>query len=75
MLASDDDTTIAPLHEGMRKPNSLTSQLRRHIVQSLLLMVVPGGVELKLLLGATKSMSKTFHVERLQASAIQILRA
>jgi hypothetical protein len=39
MPASDDETAVAPLHEGMRKPN-LTSQQRRDIVQALLLMVV-----------------------------------
>ena len=63
MPASDDETTVAPLHEGMRKPN-LTSQQRRDIVQALLLMVVPGDVELKLMLGAIKSMSETFHVDQ-----------
>ena len=63
MPASDDETAVAPLHEGMRKPN-LTSQQRRDIVQALLLMVVPGDVELKLMLGAIKSVSETFHVDR-----------
>jgi hypothetical protein len=63
MPASDDETTVAPLHEGMRKPN-LTSQQRSDIVQALLLIVVPGDVELKLMLGAIKSVSETFHVDR-----------
>jgi hypothetical protein len=63
MPASDDETTAAPLHEGMRKAN-LTSQQRRDIVQALLLMVVPGDVEFKLMLGAIKSVSETFHVYR-----------
>jgi hypothetical protein len=54
MPASDDETTVVPLHERMRKPN-LTSQQRREIVQALLLMVVPGDVELKLMVGAIKS--------------------
>ena len=63
MPASDDETTVAPLHEGMRKPN-LTSQQRRDIAQALLLMVVPCDVELKLMLGAIKSVSETFHVDR-----------
>ena len=64
MPASDDETTVAPLHEGMRKPN-LTSQQRRDIVQALLLMVVPGHhVELKWMLGVIKSVSETFHVDQ-----------
>ena len=63
MPASDDETAVAPLHEGMRKPN-LNSQQRRDIVQALLLMVVPGDVELKLMLGAIKSVSETFHVDQ-----------
>ena len=66
MPASDDETTVvAPLHEGIRKPN-LTSQQRRDIVQALLLMVVPGDVELKLMLDAINSVSETFHVDRKQ---------
>ena len=63
MPASDDEITVAPLHEGTRKPN-LTSQQRRDIVQALLLMVVPGDVELKLMLSPIKSVSETFHVDR-----------
>jgi hypothetical protein len=62
MPASDDEITVAPLHEGTRKPN-LTSQQRRDFVQALLLMVVPGDVELKLMLGTRKSVSETFHVD------------
>jgi hypothetical protein len=63
MPASDDETTVAPLHEGRRKPN-LISQQWRDIVQALLLMVVPGDVELKLMFGAIKSVSETFHVDQ-----------
>jgi hypothetical protein len=63
MPASDDETTVATLHEKMRKPN-LTSQQRSNIVQALLLMVVPGDVELKLMLGVIKSVSESFHVDR-----------
>jgi hypothetical protein len=62
MPASDDDI-VAHLHERMRKPN-LTSQQRSSIVQALLLMVVAGDVELKLMLGAIKSVSVSFHVDR-----------
>ena len=62
MPASDDETTVAPLHEGTRKPN-LTTQQGREIVQALLFMVVPGDVELKVMLGAIKSVSETFHVD------------
>ena len=63
MPTSDDETTVAPLQENRRKPN-LTSQERRDIVQALLLMVVPGDAELKLVLGAIKSVSDTYHVDR-----------
>ena len=63
MPTSDDETTVAPLQENMRKPN-LTSQERRDIVQALLLMVVPGDPELKLVVGAIKSLSDTYHVDR-----------
>ena len=64
MPASDDETTVAPLHVEMRKPN-LTSQQMRDIVQALLLMIVlPGDVELKLMLGVIKSVSETFHVDQ-----------
>ena len=64
MPASDDETTVAPLHVEMRKPN-LTSQQRRDIVQDLILMVVlPGDVELKMMLGAIKSVSETLHVDQ-----------
>jgi hypothetical protein len=60
---SDDETTVAPLHVGMRKPN-LTSQQRRGIVQALLLKIVlPGDVELKMMLGAIKPVSEVFHVD------------
>ena len=84
MPTSDDKATVAPLQENMKKPN-LTSQQRMDIVQALLLMVVPGDDELKLELGAIKSVSETFHVDRKQlgrsgsvrsqTSLIQILRA
>jgi hypothetical protein len=54
MPHSEDETIVAPhRHEGMRKPN-LTSQQRRDNVQALLLMYVPGDVELKL----------SFHVDQ-----------
>jgi hypothetical protein len=43
----------------MRKPNLTSQQERRDIVQFLLLMFVPGDVELKLTLGAIKSVSET----------------
>ena len=62
MPTSDDETTVAPLQENKRKP-SLTSQQRKDIVQALLLMVVPGDAELKLVLGAIKSVSDTYHVD------------
>jgi hypothetical protein len=53
------------MSEGKGKPN-LTSQQRRDIVQALLLMVVPGDVELKLMLGTIKSVSESFHVDKKQ---------
>jgi hypothetical protein len=63
MPTSDDETTVAPLQENIRKPN-LTSQECRDIVQGLPLMVAPGDAELKLVLGAIKSVSDTYHVDR-----------
>ena len=63
MPTSDDETIVAPLQENKRKAN-LTSQQRKDIVQALLLMVVPGDAELKLVLGAIKSVSDTYHVDR-----------
>jgi hypothetical protein len=42
----DDKTTVAPVHKNVRKPN-LTSQQRKDIIHALLLMVVPGDVQLK----------------------------
>ena len=65
MPTSDDETTaVAPLQEKNRRKRNLTSQERRDIVQALLLMVVPGDAELKLVLGAIKSVSDTYHVDQ-----------
>ena len=84
MPTSEDETTVAPLQHNKRKLN-LTSQQRKDIVQALLLMVVPGNAELKLVLGAIKSVSDTYHVDRktirkiwqraVEMFLIQILRA
>ena len=47
MPTSDDETAVAPIHEGKKKQ-------RWDIVQALLLMVVPGDVESKINVGRIK---------------------
>jgi hypothetical protein len=62
MPTSDDETTVAPLQEKIRKEPNLTSQERRDIVQAFFFTAVPGDAELKLVSGAIKSVSDTYHV-------------